>query len=106
MPLSGRFSKAQLQTIIEEATIYMCACPAQVCQQLLSLVALYEYQEQCGERLGNQVVHDSIAAATAAAYAELEGCLDRILDIEGWDRATLKMPPGLRVMQRLTMDQP
>lgn len=106
MPLSGRFSKAQLQTIIEEATIYMCACPAQVCQQLLSLVALYEYQEQCQERQGNQAVHDSIAAATAAAYAELETCLDRILDIEGWDRATLKMPPGLRKLQRLTMDQP
>lgn len=106
MPLSGRFSKIQLQSIIEEATIYMCACPAQVCQQLLSLVALYEYQEQCGERQGNQAVHDSIAASTAIAYAELENCLDRILEIEGWDRATLKMPPGLRKLQRLTMDQP
>lgn len=26
----------------------------------------------------------------------MEDCLDQVLEIEGWDRATLKMPEGLR----------
>lgn len=99
MPLSGRFSSAQLHAIIEEAAIYMCACPAQVCQHLLGLRDLYAYQEQCLGRDGNAEVHDTIAAATRRAHAELEECLDRILTIEGWDRATLKMPPGLRAVR-------
>lgn len=96
MPLSPRFSKDQLQAIIEEAAIYFCACPAQVCQQLLHLMDLHEYQENCLERAANETVHTTIAAATAQAHAVLEECLDQILTLEGWDRATLKMPPGLR----------
>lgn len=99
MPLTGRFSVAQLQAIIEEGAIHMCACPAQVCQQMLSLRELYAYQEQCMGRDGNAEVHEAIAAATRRAYAELEDCLDRILAIEGWDRATLKMPAGLRALR-------
>lgn len=99
MPLTGRFSKSQLHTIIDEATIYMCACPAQVCQQLLELSALYDYQEQCEGRNGNAEVHRRIAEATVQAYSALEACLDDILTIEGWDRQTLKMPPGLRKLR-------
>ena len=99
MSLSPRFTKAQLQTIVEEAGIYFCACPAQVCQQLLSLLDLYDYQQGCMERSSNEAVHDTIAQATADAYRRLEDCLDAILTIEGWDRTTLKMPPGLRVLR-------
>lgn len=104
MPLAGRFSKQQLHTIIEEATIAMCACPAQVCQQLLELVALYEYQEQCLLRNANREVHDAIAAATVQAHAALEDCLDRILTLEGWDRATLKMPEGLQRLRQQALE--
>lgn len=99
MPLTGRFSPAQLQAIIEEGAIYMCACPAQLCQQMISLRDLYAYQEQCMARDANAEVHDAIAAATRRAYAELEECLDRILTLEGWDRDTLKMPAGLRALR-------
>lgn len=104
MPLPSRFTPAQLHAIIEEGAIYMCACPAQVCQQLLSLRGLYEYQEQCLERDGNAQVHEQIAASTAQAYAVLEDCLDRILTLEGWDRATLKMPQGLRALRDRAME--
>jgi hypothetical protein len=104
MPLSGRFSKAQLHAIIDEATIYMCACPAQVCQQMLELIALFEYQEQCLERAGNAEVHDRIAAATTQAYGALEDCLEQILDIEGWDRSTLKMPLALRQLRAQALE--
>lgn len=104
MPLSGRFSSAQLHAIIEEAAIYMCACPAQVCQHLLGLRDLYAYQEQCQGQAGNAEVHAAIAAATERAHAELEDCLDRILTLEGWDRTTLKMPPGLRALRDHALD--
>lgn len=104
MPLSPRFTKDQLQTIIEEAGIYFCACPAQVCQQLLHLIDLYDYQENCLERDGNDAVHTAIAAATVQAHAALEECLDQILTLEGWDRATLKMPAGLRRLRDQSLD--
>ncbi|MEN3373731.1 hypothetical protein [Dechloromonas sp. ZS-1] len=47
------------------------------------------------------VVHQRIAAAAIDAHARMEACLDEVLDLEGWDRVTLRMPEGLR---RLRMD--
>jgi hypothetical protein len=29
----------------------------------------------------------------------MEACLERVLEIEGWDRKTLKMPAGLRKLR-------
>jgi len=95
-----RFTDDELEQIIEEATIYMCACPAQVAAQLRSLRELYRYQLACeSEPANDTVVHQTIAAATLQAHALMEVCMDDILRIEGWDRATLKMPPGLRRKQ-------
>ncbi len=104
--LPTRFSAVQLQRIIEEAIVYMCACPAQVAQQIQSLRGLYAYQSQCVSRgitLGE--VHQRIAASTAHAHAEMECCLAGILELEGWDLETLTMPEGLRRLQVRTIEE-
>lgn len=106
MILQRRFSDQQLEQIIEEATIYMCACPGQVAVQLRTLRELYRYQGDCEIEPGNdQVVHQTIAAATAQAYAVMEDCLERVLSIEGWDRNTLQMPEGLRRKRAEMLDR-
>ena len=95
-----RFSDAELEKILEEATIYMCACPAQVAKAMRELRNLYRYQLACIEDASNMsVVHRSIAESTIVAHAEMQDCLDRVLEIEQWDRATLRMPEGLRRKQ-------
>lgn len=92
-----RFSDAELERIIEEAMLYMCACPAQVAVQLRHLRGLFAYQRDCVVDPGNDpAVHRRIMEATEAAHAAMEDCLDDVLNIEGWDRATLTMPAGLR----------
>jgi len=95
-----RFSDAELGKIIEEGMIYMCACPAQVAEAMRTLRTLHRYQLNCASQPQNDsVVHTTIAESTAAAHATLQDCLDRVLDLEKWDRATLSMPPNLRVRQ-------
>ena len=97
MILQRRFSDQELEQIIEEATIYMCACPAQVAAQLRQLRELYRYQSSCALEPGNeQSVHQEIAASTITAHALMEDCLERVLAMEGWDPVSLKMPEGLR----------
>ena len=95
--LVKRFTDADLAQIREEATIYMCACPAQVAEALSHLRQLYAYQRNCIH--GGSImlgVHDRIALATELAHREMEACLDDVLNMEQWDRATLTMPAGLR----------
>lgn len=97
MMLEKRFTNEQLATIIDEATIYMCACPAQVAEQILKVREMVRYQEDCQSRQdADSVVHQTIATAGLQALQLLEDCLDQVLEIEGWDRTTLKMPDGLR----------
>lgn len=101
MELPRRFNDLQLEQIIEEATIYMCACPGQVAVQLRSLRELFRYQGNCEVEPGNDVaVHQTIAAATVAAYALMEDCLDQVLTLEAWDKNLLQMPEGLRRKRR------
>jgi hypothetical protein len=95
--LRKQFSDQDLLQIIEEATIYMCACPAQVVVQIRGLRELFQYQLSCEIDPGNDpAVHQAIAEVTAKAHAMLEDCLAQVLSMEGWDRATLQMPEGLR----------
>lgn len=95
--MDQQFTNEQLTQIIDEALIYMCACPAQVAEQLLNLRKLYEYQMTCeAGNPGKNDVHLTISRATAHCHAEMERCLQRILEIEEWDLNTLKMPAGLR----------
>lgn len=97
MILQNRFTDLELENLIEEAAIYMCACPGQVAVQLRSLRELYRYQSRCEVSPDNDPqVHRTIAESTLEAHRIMEDCLERVLAIEGWDRATLKMPEGLR----------
>jgi hypothetical protein len=104
--LEMRYSKLQLEHILEEAMIYMCACPAQVAEQLLSLRKLFVYQKGCLSKdslLDN--VHHRISEATRKTHAEMELCLHDVLQMEGWDPQTLTMPAGLRQLRQQTIDQ-
>ncbi len=92
-----RFTDADLERIIDEATIYMCACPAQVAVAIRQLRTLHRYQVDClKDEQAESVVHRTIAEGAAAAHAQLQDCLDRVLDLEGWDRTHWRMPEGLR----------
>lgn len=99
--METRFSNEVLSRIIDEATIYMCACPAQVCEQIRRLRGLVDYQTHCITKAGPdmQPSHRLIADMAGQAHALLEECLDRLLDLEGWDRRSYAMPAGLRQLQ-------
>lgn len=93
------YSTKQLESVINEATIYICACPAQVAEMVGKLRHLYDYQQNCIAREStdiNREVHERIAQATTEAHRIMEACMQDILRIEGWDPATLKMPDNLR----------
>ena len=104
--LARQFDSLQVQGVIEEALLYMCACPAQLGTEILRLRELYSYQQACitkGETLAE--VHRRIAQAAREAHDILENCLVETLKLEGWDMSTLKMPAGLRELQRRTLDE-
>jgi hypothetical protein len=95
-----RFSDADLVKIIDEGMIYMCACPAQLAEALRKVRQLYRYQNSCLlEPRNDSNVHKAIAESAAMAHQQLEDCMEKILEIEKWDRATLSMPAGLRRRQ-------
>lgn len=100
MELQQKFSNDELVKIIEEAMLYMCACPAQVAAEIRRLRELFLYQQKCetgpAGQPGNVAVHQAIARSAMQAHATMEACLEQILTLEGWDRQTLKMPEGLR----------
>lgn len=100
-----RFSGDELAKIMEEGLIYMCACPAQVAEAVRNVRSLYRYQIKCLENPKNEsIVHSTIAETAIAIHAQLEDCMDKILEIEKWDRTTLQMPPNLRVRQAEEID--
>jgi hypothetical protein len=107
MILESRFSREQLHHIIEEAMIYMCACPAQLAQELFRLREMFEYQANCLSDSSTLManVHHKIAESTRIAHAELERCLQEVLQLEGWDTQTLTMPAGLRQLREKILDQ-
>lgn len=95
--LNMKFTPAELSRILEQAAIYDCACPAQICKQLGSLRALFDYQAHCLNLTDtDEKVHQRIALATSIAHAEMERCLEDVLHLEGWNRTTLEMPESLQ----------
>lgn len=95
--LETTFAATELSRILEQAAIYDCACPAQICKQIGSLRSLYEYQAHCQNMTDtDRQVHERIAAAVRDTHAEMERCLAEVLALEGWDRATLQMPEHLQ----------
>jgi hypothetical protein len=98
--MNKKFSDQELTSIIEEALIYMCACPAQVAEQVRHLRGLHAYQVNCEQLPDTEsIVHQTIAQAAAQAHEIMENCMEEILRLEGWDRKTLKMPEGLRKLR-------
>ena len=95
--MKERFNASQVSKVIDQALVYQCACPAQVCRAIFELRELHQYQVNCAnDSVNDEVVHNTIALATEKAHQILEDCLARILEIEGWDMATLNMPEGLK----------
>lgn len=95
-----RYSDDELDSIIEQGLIYMCACPAQLADALRKLRSLLRYQVRCtADPENNAAVHTAIAKSTIQSHQIMQDCLDTVIALENWDRATLTMPPGLRKRQ-------
>lgn len=91
------YSREQLMSIKEQATIFQCACPAQVSLLLSEILSLYAYQEKCLNQTDtDELVHNAIKKATLETYPIIEKCLTDILTLEGWDMDTLTMPEALK----------
>jgi hypothetical protein len=100
MVYQERFSDNDLGKIIEEGMIYMCACPAQVAENVRKVRNLYRYQINCLENPNNDSFVDTTIAKTAIiAHSQLEECMAKILEHEKWDQTTLEMPANLRIRQ-------
>lgn len=94
--LDKTFSDADLIKILEQAAIYDCACPAQICEKIRGLRGLYDYQANCLNATDtDRQVHERISTAVRRAHAEMECCLEDVLRLEGWNRETLEMPKHL-----------
>ena len=95
--LNPKFSSIQLNKIMSESLDYQCACPAQVCNAIVDLRELYEYQANClMDSETDHKMHESIASGAAISHAALEACLQEILELEGWDPVLLNLPDSLK----------
>ncbi len=100
MNLQKKFSDDKISHILDQALVYQCACPAQVCRAILGLRELHEYQQNCLDRTDtDKKVHQAIGASAAESHATMERCLEEILALEGWNMETLQMPDSLRKLQ-------
>ncbi len=100
MVYEQKFTDTDLEKVVEQGTVYMCACPAQVAESLRNLRALYNYQQSCLQNPQNDsAVHQTIALRVAQAHRVMEQCLEEIIILEKWDRDSMKMPSNLRVRQ-------
>lgn len=103
--MQKKFSDEELRTIIDQAVTYRCACPSQVAELLLKSRSVHDYEQRCLTEENNlPETHHAISKAVAEAHVLYEECLDQVLDIEGWDKASLVMPEGLRQKARIEKD--
>ncbi len=92
-----QYNDAQLSRVIDQALVYQCACPAQVCRAIFELRELHDYQMRCAnDTLNDRLVHETIAKTAEQAHEAMERCLARVLEIEGWNPVDLVMPEALR----------
>ena len=99
--MTHRYSKEVLVKIVQQAMVYQCACPAQVCKAINQVRELYAYQEDCLSRSDtDKAVHERIAATCVGNHAALEQCLEDVLKLEGWDLVTYEMPSNLGKLPR------
>ena len=100
--MTQRFSQEILRKIVQQAMVYQCACPAQVCKAIGQVRELHAYQQDCLTRTDtDKAVHERIAATCARNHADLEQCLEDVLRLEGWDLTTFEMPAGLDKLPRV-----
>ena len=100
MNYDERFTDAELDSIVTQGLIYMCACPAQVADGVRKLREMLKYQMRCLENPNNDSgVHTNIARRVVEAHETMQRCLDEVIVLGKWDRATLEMPAELRTRQ-------
>ena len=59
--MKQRFNASQISKVIDQALVYQCACPAQVCRAIFELRELYEYQMNCvTDSANDEQVHNTI----------------------------------------------
>jgi hypothetical protein len=86
-----RYSDAEMVSIIEQGMISMCACPAQVADTVRKLRTLLNYQLKCSADPANDAaVHAAIAKSTIQSHRIMQDCLDTVIALEKWGRATLQ----------------
>ena len=91
------FAPSQVSRVIDQALVFQCACPAQVCRAIFELRELHEYQMKCvSDSRNDERVHRDIADVAERTHALMEECLIRVLEIEGWDPVSLTMPESLK----------
>ena len=92
----NQFSNLEIQLILDQSAAYNCICLAQVARSITEQRALYQYQMACLEKdETDRNVHEQIAATVTETHRLLEKCLEKILNLEGWDLETMTMPPAL-----------
>lgn len=95
--MDKHYSNEQLFRIVDQAMVYQCACPAQVASIMRELRRVDAYQQGCLNLIGtDDAVHQRISDDVRQVHATMETCLTAILEMEGWDLATLTMPDNLK----------
>jgi len=95
--MDKRYSDEQLLRIVDQAMVYMCACPAQVASVMRELRRVHTYQQRCLNLTGtDEIVHQRISDDVRQAHATMETCLTAVLEMEGWDMETMTMPDDLK----------
>ena len=80
--MKEQFNATQISKVIDQALVYQCACPAQVCKAIFELRELFDYQMNCASDTKNDIlVHKTIAAAAEISHEIMEECLKKILEI-------------------------
>ena len=98
--MKEKYDPSQISKVLDQSLVYQCACPAQVCRAIVELRDLYSYQMECiNDSENDALVHQAIADAAEKSHVHMEQCLTRVLEIEGWDVATLTMPPPIKAKQ-------
>ena len=99
--MKQQFDSSQISKVIDQSLMYQCACPAQVCKAIFELRDLHRYQMDClNDSINDVQVHSAIALAAEQSHALMEACLTKVLELEGWDVASLEMPEPLRTKIR------
>lgn len=95
--MNKTYTDEQISYIRDQALIYQCACPAQVCEAIDAIRQLYKHQDKCLDTTQTDTaVHLRIKESAEINHEELERCLTDILKLEDWDMQTLKMPDTLK----------